>query len=431
MTEHLTLYELNSLVHDVVERFLPKALWVEAEISEANERRGHLFLELIEKDADDLTPKARAQAKCWASQWEYLKRHFESVTRQKLSAGMKVLLKVSPNFHTAYGFSWIITGIDPTFTLGDMARRRLEIIAQLKSEGVFDMQRHLSLPLFCQHIAVISSESAAGYGDFCRQLHDNEQGYAFETTLFPAYMQGEKVAESIIAALDSIYTTGSRYDCVVIIRGGGATSDLAAFDNLALAENVANFPLPVITGIGHDRDECILDMISHVRVKTPTAAAAYLISNLDDVAKRIDTMADRAAKTAARRIECERLRIETLHNRIPVIFALVKHRESNKIDRIARRMESAMRQTTQGERHRIEMLSKRLVTAMGQKTERERHRLSLLTQRTASLDPQQILQRGYSMTLVRGKIVSDASLVADGEIMETRLAKGTVTSRKI
>ena len=267
-----TLFELNRLVRETIECEMPNEYWVEAELSECRELRGHCYMELIEKDEQTATPIAKASAKCWASKWILVRPYFERTTGQRLVAGMKVLLKVYPQFHEAFGFSWIVTDIDPTYTLGDMARKRQEIIRQLKEEGVFDLQKELTLPLFCQRIAVISSETAAGYGDFCNQLADNPYGFQFQTQLFPAIMQGEGVEQSIINALERIYD--QPFDCVVIIRGGGATSDMSGFDTLALAEHVANFPLPIITGIGHDRDESILDMVSHTRVKTPTAAAA-------------------------------------------------------------------------------------------------------------------------------------------------------------
>lgn len=284
----LSLLELNQLLAEVIEVGMPREYWVEAEISELRVVRGHCYIDLIEKTEGTNTPIARASAKCWQNTWSVISPYFEKVTGQRLRSGMNVLMLVSANFHPAYGFSWIISDIDPTYTLGDMARKRQAIIEQLKREGVFDLQKELSLPLFCQHIAVISSANAAGYDDFVDQLESNAYGFRFITRLFPATMQGEGVEQSIIAALNNIYETfltsdEAAPDCVVIIRGGGATSDLSGFDTLALAENVAQFPIPVITGIGHERDESILDMISHTRVKTPTAAAALLIDHLKRV----------------------------------------------------------------------------------------------------------------------------------------------------
>jgi exodeoxyribonuclease VII large subunit len=301
---------------------------------------------------------------------------------------MKILLCVTPQFHEAYGFSWIVSDIDPTYTLGDQARRRQEIIRQLKEEGVFDLQKGLHLPLFCQHIAVISSETAAGYGDFCNQLADAP--FAFRTQLFPAMMQGEGVEQSIIAALEKIYRiyenngNDGKFDCVVIIRGGGATSDLSGFDTLALAENVANFPLPILTGIGHERDECILDMVSHVRVKTPTAAAAFLIDRLQQI---LDTL-------------------ENVQNRLSSLFSVFKTRQEARIDALGQQ---------------IPLLLERRMTA-------ERHRLQLLEEKAKALDPTLLLRRGYSITLKDGHLIRDPRQLKPGDQIETRLDKGIIQS---
>ena len=265
MTKALTLFELNQLVREAIELTLSNEYWVEAELSEVREVRGHCYMQLIQKEEGSNTPVAQAGARCWKNTWMAVRPKFERVTGQRMHAGLKVLLQVYPQFHENYGFSWIITDIDPTYTIGDMMRKRQEIIRTLKEEGVFDLQKSLTLPMFCQHIAVISSQSAAGYGDFVNQLDSNEYHFRFSTQLFPAIMQGEQVEESVIHALDTIYKVNHQrltgesdeppFDCVVIIRGGGATADLSGFDTLALAENVANFPLPIITGIGHERDE--------------------------------------------------------------------------------------------------------------------------------------------------------------------------------
>ena len=431
MSTHMTLFELNSLVSEVLENAMQRQYWVEAELSDVNERRGHLFAELIEKDEDSNTPVARASAKCWASTWYSLKRTFERVTGEQLRTGMKVLLKVYVQFHPAYGFSWIITDIDPTFTLGDLAKKRMEIIAQLKAEGIFDMQRQLSLPMFCQHIAVISSATAAGYGDFCNHLHNNPYGFFFKTTLFHAVMQGEQIESSVIDALNRIFDAHEEYDCVVIIRGGGATSDMSGFDTLDLAENVANFPLPIITGIGHDRDECILDMISFHRVKTPTAAADFLLSHLDNTSRTIDNLADRMVRSVARYLETERVRMKGISSKIPILFSMVKANETNRIELLSKRIENALRQKTEQENHRMQMLQHTIEVAVRLAIEKERHRLALLAQKGLSLDPEIILKRGYSITLSGGKVVTDASKVIKGEILETKLANGTVLSKKV
>ncbi|MDO5446215.1 MAG: exodeoxyribonuclease VII large subunit, partial [Prevotellaceae bacterium] len=277
-----SLYELNRLVKDSITESMTEEYWVRAELSECYEKGGHCYLELVEKGKKSNTFIAKARAIIWADTWGLLKYSFEKTTGQHLARGMQVLMQVYPNFHESFGFSWIVTDIDPTFTLGDIAKKRQEIIQQLKDEGVFDLNKFLTLPLFCQRIAVISSESAAGFGDFSNQLLNNTHGFHFSVTLFPAIMQGEMVERSIIAALDKIYDCADSFDCVVIIRGGGASSDLTGFDTYPLAANVAQFPLPIITGIGHERDDTVLDLVSNTRVKTPTAAAEFLVSRLEE-----------------------------------------------------------------------------------------------------------------------------------------------------
>ncbi len=425
-TATLSLYELNSLVRDVLEQELYQEYWVEAELSEARESRGHCYMELIEKEEQSNTPIARASAKCWRSSWAMIQPHFERITGQRLHAGMKVRLKVYAQFHEAFGFSWIVTDIDPNYTLGDMARKRQEIIKKLKEEGIFDLQRDLSLPLFCQRIAVISSASAAGYGDFCHQLENSP--FVFHATLFAAIMQGEQVEESVIAALNNIYHHIDDFDCVVIIRGGGATADMSGFDTLALAENVAQFPIPVITGIGHERDESILDMISHTRVKTPTAAAAFLIDHLDKVSMRIADCEERIAYYTRHLIENHTLRLNSIAERIPTLFSLVKAKSEARLDQLAASIVTIIRTRLEHEQIQLDQLSIRLSTTLSQRLLTERHQLELLQQRTQSLDPALLLKRGYSITLLNGKAVRNASELKSGDEIETRVEKGIIKS---
>ena len=419
----ITLYELNRLVREVIECEMPDEYWVEAELSECRESRGHCYMELIQKEERTATPIAKASAKCWASKWMVIRPYFERTTGQRLHAGMKVLLKVYPQFHEAYGFSWIVTDIDPTYTMGDMARKRQEIIRQLKEEGVFDLQKELSLPLFCQHIAVISSETAAGSGDFCNQLADNPYGFQFRTQLFPAIMQGEGVEQSIIAALERIYASqGVRhfvrsgltkcltpcevFDCVVIIRGGGATSDMSGFDTLALAENVANFPIPIITGIGHDRDESILDMVSHTRVKTPTAAAALLIEHLKAVLDALNDAQDHISR----------------------ILTITLTRQNAAIDSLNQRLTASVQRRIVSERAKIEAFEQRIPMLTERRLTQEKHRLEIIEEKTRMLDPTLLLKRGYSITLHNGKAVKDAQSLKTGDEIETRLSEGTIKS---
>ena len=417
MEKALTLYELNSLVRETIEEELHQEYWVEAELSEVREVRGHCYMQLVQYDRSEEggkrkryenTPIAQASAKCWQSSWLLLRPYFEKETGQRLHAGMKVLLQVYANFHETYGFSWIVTDIDPTYTMGDMARKRQEIIRVLKEEGVFDLQKELPLPLFCQRIAVISSANAAGYGDFVNQLENNEYGFQFHTRLFPAVMQGEDVEKSVIAALEQIFQgSENSFDCVVIIRGGGATADLSGFDTLALAENVANFPLPIITGIGHERDESILDMVSHTRVKTPTAAAAFLIDHLKEVLEVLIDAQERITRYAQQKLSTLNAQLSVVAEAIPRLFSVVKTRQDARLDSMQEKMTM--------------LIERRLET--------EQHRIQLVSEKVKSLDPTLLLRRGYSITLRNGKVVKDVSVLRAGDELETRLAHGSVRSK--
>jgi len=446
MKQTLSLLELNQLLAEVIDVGMPREYWVEAEISELREVRGHCYIDLIEKAEGTNTPVARASAKCWANTWSTVGPLFEKVTGQRLHAGMKVLMLVGANFHPAYGFSWIISDIDPTYTLGDMARKRQAIIDQLKREGVFDMQKELEMPLFCQHIAVISSANAAGYGDFVNQLESNAYGFKFVTRLFPATMQGEGVEQSIISALEKIYKTPLQlprggeqetalwggvegvFDCVVIIRGGGATSDLSGFDTLALAENVAQFPLPVITGIGHERDESILDMVSHTRVKTPTAAAAFLIDNLKRVWDFLEDAQNSLAANARQRMETEQMRLVRASEKISPLFSLVKEREERRLDRMMQKIIAAAQQGVSNNKHKIDIIEGNLQPLAMRLMTEQKHRLQMLEQRAQALDPALLLKRGYSITTHNGIVVRDASQLKPGDVLETRVEKGIVQS---
>lgn len=428
MNRALSLFELNSLVREAIEEYVTDEYWVEAELASAHESGGHCYMELIQKEDGSNTPIARASARCWRSTWALLKPHFERETGQTLRGGLKVLLQVYPQFHENFGFSWIVTDIDPTYTLGDMARRRQEIIRRLKEEGVFDLNKELELPLFAQRIAVISSDSAAGYGDFCKQLSENKQGFKFAVELFSAVMQGEQVEQTVIAALNEINERREDFDCVVIIRGGGSTSDLSGFDTLALAENVANFPLPVITGIGHDRDESVLDMVSHTRVKTPTAAAAFLIEHLQDVYSLIVEAEEDVIRCVTDRLQKERLRIDRLIELLPkqlAAFLTAQHA------RLGRLIELLPRQTAAcltGQRGNLDLLAATMRGVLERRMLQENHRMELLEHRVDAVNPEKLLQRGYSITRSNGRVVRSPEQLKAGDEIETTMEKGTVKS---
>ena len=428
MTKALTLYELNQMVHETITISMPDEYWVEAEISDIREVRGHCYMELIQKDEYGNTPLARASAKCWKNKWIYISPHFERITGHILRAGMKILVQVYADFHETYGFSWIITDIDPTFTMGDMARKRQDIIRRLQEAGVLELQKELSLPLFTQRIAVISSEQAAGYGDFCNQLAENDYGFQFKLSLFRSIMQGEQIESSIISALNEINRQIDHFDVVVIIRGGGSTSDLSGFDSLLLAENVANFPLPVITGIGHDRDESVLDLVSHIRVKTPTAVATLLIDHLIEVYNRISDAQEELTQIVQRRIEIEKMRLNVISEKVPVLFSFVSNRQNAWFDNLFLRIQNAITNRIRQTEQHLNSLSEMLSPLYEHIRLRENHRLEILQQKIKAQDPMLILNRGYSITTLNGHVIRNAKNLKKGDTLCTQMAKGKVTS---
>ena len=403
----LSLYELNGLVKRTIRDRMSETYWVQAELSDVRSNySGHCYLEFIQKDASGNNLIAKARGTIWSNIYKMLKPYFEQETGQAFASGIKVLVRVSVDFHELYGYSLTVLDIDPTYTVGDMERKRREILRQLEEEGVIDLNKELEMPMLPQRIAVISSATAAGYGDFCNQLANNPRGYGFHTELFPAIMQGERVEESIIAALDAIYARLEAFDVVVIIRGGGATSDLSGFDTYELAANCAQFPLPIITGIGHERDDTVIDLIAHTRVKTPTAAAAFLVACMDQVADRLDNLSFRLQQGVRNRLLWEHRRIEGLKQRIP--SSAYKRISDAKYGLLAanRDLQMATRQFLSMKKHRLELLQQRLNDAL----------------------PEKQLARGYSITLKNGKAVKDASALKEGDTLVTLLYKGKVES---
>lgn len=399
----LSLFELNRFVKQALHNHLPDTYWVQAELSDVRSNSsGHCYLEFVQKDTGGNHLIAKARGTIWSNIFKMLKPYFEQETGQQFASGIKVLVQVSVEFHELYGYSLTVLDIDPTYTLGDMARRRREIILRLEEEGVLTMNKELDMPLAPQRIAVISSATAAGYGDFCDQLRNNPYGLSFQTKLFPAIMQGERVEESIISALESVYQELHDWDVVVLIRGGGATSDLSGFDTYNLAANCAQFPLPIITGIGHERDETVLDIVAHTRVKTPTAAAEYLIGRLYETALKLEDHASRVVNKVEERLNWEHTRLNRLSERIPMNVRMCLQ---------------AGHYTVKGIQHRIDV-------ALQESLLKEKHRLQLLEHQVRTASPEHLLKRGYSITLLDGRAVTDISMLKEGDVVTTRYAKG-------
>ena len=408
--EAITLLELNGRVKSTLQFEMPDAYWVQAEISSISPSgQGHCYLELVQKDATGRNFLAKAKANIWRGTWLKLKPYFEAETGETLKVGMKVLLQVTVTFHEVYGYSLVVQDIDPTYTMGDMARRRKEILEQLAKDGVIGLNQELEIPVLPNRIAVISSATAAGWGDFRDQLANNIYGFRFYVKLFPALMQGDDVERSVIVALDAIAARSEDFDLVVIIRGGGAVSELSCFDSYNLAYNIANFPLPVITGIGHERDDTVADVVAHTKVKTPTAAAEFLINSVFDTAQMLETLTRRMSDTVVERMNAEKLQIEKLGQKLPSLFAVTKVRREQVLENIWNRAVMGVNNIITTRMHKLELIDKGIGAA----------------------DPAIILKRGYTMTRLNGHVVKGAAQLHKGDRLTTTFADGSVESEII
>ena len=424
----ITLREFNNRIKRLLNNPAVCNCWICADLSDVNVRGGHCYLELLEKDERTGATVAKMRGIIWANRFAYLRQKFLQVTGQDLRSGMKVMLEVSVNYHEQYGISLIITDIDPSYTLGDMERLRREILARLKADGIIDMNKQLDFPAVPQRIAIVSAAGAAGYGDFMNQLHNNAYGLQFYTCLFPAVMQGKETVPSVTAALDRINRHIDLFDCVVIIRGGGSTSDLNSFDDYNLAAHVAQFPLPVVVGIGHERDVTILDYVACRRVKTPTAAAELLIGCGVEALAHIDVLREAIVSIAREYITEAQLQMQYLTSTIPLVAGNIVERNRTRLQHIMQIVPlTAQSRIAQGN-ERLQFFLKQMQQASAQTIMREKMRLTAIYEKVQILSPQNTLRRGYSLTTVNGHAVTDASQLAAGETITTRFACGTVPS---
>lgn len=377
-----SLKELCDWIEEVVENDLPERYWVRAEIASMSVR-GHCYMELVEKGENGIL-SAKVRATCWNNVYTLLSAYFAQEAGESLHVGLQVLLEVSVEFHAVYGLSLNIWNIDPTYTLGDLAKQRQATLQQLTEDGVMELQKGLELPSLGRRIAVISSADAAGYGDFCDQLKNNRFGFSFQTQLYPAVMQGDNSAHSIIEALHSIAEQEEEWDVVVIIRGGGANTDLRCFDDYNLASHCAQFPLPIIAGIGHTRDISIVDMVVKISVKTPTAAAEWLIER---VAEQVE-----------------------------------------KVGGLVLRLQRAAMGAVNKEKNRLSLYQQRLKSAIRGAVLREQGKLGLWQKTIELHSPERIFKMGYSLTTVNGKVINNQADVKAGDLLETHLQTGVIQS---
>ena len=449
--ESYSLFELNQCIRQQLKDAMPGQYWVIAEINELHvNSAGHCFMELIEKAPQSEQIIAKARANIWAYQFRMLSPYFETITGRRLEAGLKVMLQLNVDFHELYGMSLQVNDINPAFTAGDLAMQRQAVIRQLRDEGIFDMNRELELPLVPQHIAVISSETAAGYGDFTDQLYHHPGGYAFSHTLFQATMQGNEAESSIIEALEQVFEREDDFDVVVIIRGGGSQSDLNCFNSYRLASYIAQFPLPVITGIGHDRDETIADMVACIVLKTPTAVAEYLINTAASLHKRLQELNRQLSDTVALAIFQPSDRLQRLTQRLQTImhtFLRIQDKElhtyrlrlahtvqtllvqkKTELKQLFTSSQTLSNRRLQEQKNMIPKLQKQLVQLADKTLSENKKHIGWLESKLHLLDPVNLLLRGYSITLVNGKTVHSAKALEKGQHIETILHDGKLES---
>ncbi|HBF88110.1 MAG TPA: exodeoxyribonuclease VII large subunit [Bacteroidales bacterium] len=448
----ITLSVLHEKIQSILKSEFDDSTWIVAEISELKvNQSGHCYLELIEKDPHSEKILAKAKATIWAYTFRMLKPYFETTSGYEFLSGIKILVKINIEFHAIYGYSLNVSDIDPTYTLGDIEKRRIEIITRLKNEGVIEMNKELLFPTVPKNIAIISTETAAGYGDFVNQLNNNEFGYAFHHKLFPAFMQGEQVETSILKAFDKIFQHDSIFDVVVIIRGGGSKSDLSWFDNYWIAYTVTQFPIPVLTGIGHEQDDTITDLVAHKKLKTPTAAADFLISKYYEFEENLGELETFAYNHISEKINYEKASLNNVINKVVIgtkdnifntkqIFNSVQHNimglshkflsnNEMKLDKLPQKITYKTTKAIDFSRYRIDELLRIFSFSLKQKIENQKHKLETAENTTELLNSDNLLKKGYSITSQNGKIIRDINEIELNAEIETVLYKGRIKSK--
>lgn len=405
-------------------------LWITAELSDVRQSGGHCYMELIEKDDHGATV-AKIRAAIWANRLPYLRQKFCAATGRDIATGIKVMLAGNATHHPLYGLSFIVQDIDPSYTMGDLERLRREILERLHREGLLGFNRSLPQPVAPQRIAVISAPGAAGYGDFINQLTDNPDGFAFYPKLFPAVMQGTSTSASVRAALAKIEETIDLWDLIVIIRGGGATTDLNGFDDYELARAVATFPLPIAVGIGHERDRTVLDEIACLRLKTPTAVAAYIVDNARVTLSRIADLTQSVVRYTTDRLRGEERRLAQAAASIPALVNLRLTNSHTKLESFARAIPSVVSGRLQAATAGLDAKKQLINTIASQRIARESERLEATRRLLDALNPERTLRRGYSITRLNGRAITDASAAQAGDELTTTLASGTFRSIKL
>lgn len=427
----LTLSQLNQRILGALAVPMLQSVWVVGELSDVRQSGGHCYMELLEKDADSGTVKARIRGIIWASAFSRIAVMFYASTGERFATGLKVMVRGSVNYHPQYGMSFVINAIDPSYTMGEAERVRREILERLEREGVLNLNKELTWPVPTLRIAVISAEGAAGYGDFMNQLHHNKSGLRFTTRLFPAVMQGERTVSTIVSALEAIACEEENWDCVVVIRGGGATSELSVFDNYQLASNIANFPLPVIVGIGHERDVTVLDYVANLRVKTPTAAAEFLIKIGEEALEQLRRLSEDIASAVLTRLSGSKEQLAYLEGLLPFAPKRALEGAVSRLGVLKAELGSVAGRRIVPLRMRLESLKEALKVAGEHRLEVARKEIDSDEKLLRALSPQATLERGYSMVTRGGKVVKSVRDVEAGDEFMVTMADGEFNSRRI
>jgi len=423
---HLTLFQLNALVKKTLEDNLDATHWVVAEIGEMRlNQKGHCYMELVEKEGNFVSAKIKANI--WSYTYRNLSGWFESITKTPLQQGMKILFNVSVQFHEVYGMSLNIKDIDPNFTLGERARKKQEVIQRLIDEGIFEDNKMLNLPEVPQRIGIISSETSAGYGDFISHLKSNSRGLTFNTSIFPALMQGDTASDSIIASLLKINNDIDQFDLVVMIRGGGAQSDLDCFDEFELASYIAQFPIPVITGIGHERDETITDLVAHTKMKTPTDVADFLINGLERVDDSLNDSIFRIHQSGNTKLSNSKTHLNQINSNMKIGVIQNIQRAQTVLDRKSDEFKYKAKESLRLNEQRLLHAQDKLLVKSLMYIDMNNQTLSNFEKQFELLEPSSILKRGYSISRINGKLIKNLKVSSNDE-MVTEYSEGLVVS---
>lgn len=428
--EHISLAELNSRIEGALKEKLEASYWIVAEIGDMKiNQKGHCYLELIEKDGDEV--RARLRGTIWAFTYRNLNTWFERFTGKPLETGMKILFNGTVQYHTLYGLSINIRDIDAKYTLGERAKKRKEVVRRLEEEGVFAMNRDVALPAVPQRIAVISSSTAAGWGDFENQLNKNPWGYRVQAKLFPAVVQGEAAAGSITEAMHKIFAIADHFDLLVIIRGGGATLDLDCFDTYQVASHICQFPLPVVTGIGHQRDETVSDMVAHTSLSTPTGVAEFILSGIRSFDERLQLATERLHDQIDRFGDKHVHHLHLLARRLTQSHIIALNKKQIDLNGMLYRLKTTAPSLIDKNSNQIERLGHELLRAARMSLEKAQDGLSTYEKTLEHLDPARVFERGFTLTLLEDKLLRDVQYTPVGSIIRTIDKKHDIESRVV